>query len=297
MRFVAVLLALVLVGCGQQQSMLVKKEQAESGPNFAMVDGAPADNLPPFAPLAADADLAAPQIAYRYSRRYRAPADGIAALQARHIALCDQAGRSVCHILSQRVAEAEAGQDSELALSVSAGKARTLLDSLDKAVAGQGGDVVASGAAAEDLGARIVDVEARMRAKQALVDRLLAIIRSRTGSIKDVVAAEQAFADAQGDLEAAQADLARMRREVARSTITLTYAAPAGVRSSFNETLRPAFDDAGMLLGESLAALLRFLILGLPWLVAIGLPLRWWWRRRQARKVKSDKAPHDSTAA
>lgn len=284
MRVLALLAALVLVGCGAKEDSGVTADVAMPAMEVAQ--------LKEEAPAPA-ADLAAPQIAYSYTRRYRTPVDGIPALQSRHIALCEQAGKAVCHILSQRVSEADAGQDSQLELSVTAEKARALLASLDKAVAGGGGDVVASGIEAQDLGTRIVDTEARLRAKQALVDRLLVIIRSRTGSIKDVVAAEQAFAEAQGDLESAQAELALMRRQVARSTITLTYAAPAGVRSSFNETLRPAFDDAGTLLGESLATLLRFLIVGLPWLVIIGLPAGLLWRRRQARKAASDKPPHD----
>lgn len=303
MRRFALIAAVLLVGCGQKGAELaaVKSEAAhyEAAP---AVEAMPEEAAPPtdFGPTGSPdtaAQLAAPQIAYSYTRRYRTPVDGIAALQARHIALCDKAGRAACHILSQRIAEADSGEQSQLELSVAANKANDLLAALDKAAAGNGSEMVASGIEAEDLGTRIFDVEARLRAKQALVDRLLVIIRSRTGSIKEVVAAEQAFAEAQGDLEAAQAELALMRRQVARSTITLDYAAPAGVRSSFTEGLRPAFDDAGALLGESLAALVRFLIVGLPWLVVIGLPLGWLWRRRRARKAASDKPPHDMTAA
>ncbi len=287
MRPLVMLSALLLVSCGEKGMVSTANESADGAPMEALMvkeEAAPEQ-----------ADAAAPQIAYRYSRRYRTSADGIPALQARHVALCEQAGKGTCHVLSQRIAEAATRQDSELTLSVTASKARALLIGLDKAVEGNGGDVVASGTEAEDLGTRIVDVEARLRAKQALVDRLLVIIRTRTGSIKDVVAAEQAFAEAQGDLEAAQAELSLMRRQVARSTVTLNYAAPAGARSSFNETLRPAFDEAGTLLGESLASLVRFLIVSLPWLVVIGLPLSWLWRRRQTRKAASDMPPHDET--
>ena len=289
MRRFVLLAAVLLVGCSAKGDSGVAADMAAPAMEVAAIK----DEAPP----ADVADLAAPQIAYSYSRRYRTPVDGISALQARHVALCAQAGKGVCHVLSQRIAEADAGQDSTLTLSVTAGKAQGLLASLDKAVAGNGGEVVASGTEAEDLGTRIVDTEARLRAKQALVDRLLVIIRTRAGSIKDVVAAEQAFAEAQGDLESAQAELALMRRQVARSTITLSYAAPAGVRSSFNESLRPAFDEAGALLGASLAALLRFLIVGVPWLLVIGLPVGLLWRRRRARKAASDKPPHDTTAA
>jgi Domain of unknown function (DUF4349) len=289
MRALVILSALLLVSCGEKGMVSASNESAGAAPVEALMvkeEAAPGQ-----------ADAAAPQIAYRYSRRYRTPTDGIAALQDRHVALCEQAGKGACHVLSQRIAEAATGQDSELTLSVTASKAGTLLLGLDKAVEGNGGDVVASGTEAEDLGTRIVDVEARLRAKQALVDRLLVIIRSRTGGIKDVVAAEQAFAEAQGDLEAAQAELSLMRRQVARSTITLNYAAPAGARSSFNETLRPTFDEAGTLLGESLASLVRAVIVSMPWLIGIGLPVRWWWRRRQTRKAASDMPPHDASVS
>jgi hypothetical protein len=237
-------------------------------------------------------DTPAPQIAYRYDRLYRAEADGIAALQDRHIALCDRAGPAACRIESQKTADADTGQNSSLILSVAAGRARLLLAQLDQQVIANGGTVQASGAEADDLATRIVDVEARLRAKQALVDRLLAIIRTRNGSIKDVVAAEHAFADAQGDLESAQGELALMRRKVARSTITLTYVAPAGLRTSLNQTVLPAVDEASSLLGASVAVLLRLAIIGLPWLLVLGVPL-WLWRRR---RVASGNPSHDSGA-
>jgi hypothetical protein len=287
MRARAVFVALLVAGCS---------EGGGDGPAFEKAEGGASALAVMEAPAAETSDLAAPQIAYRYTRRYRTPVDGIAALQARHMALCEQAGPGVCHVLLQRVSEAEAGQDSELGLSVTADRARAMLDALDKAVAGTGGNVVARTTEAEDLGTQIVDTEARLRAKQALADRLLAIIQTRTGSVKDLVAAEQAYAEAQGDLESARAQLALLRKQVARSVITLSYAAPAGVQGSFNDTLRPAFDQAGALLGESLAALVRFTTVAVPWALVIGLPLRWWWRRRGARKAASDKPPQGAAS-
>jgi Domain of unknown function (DUF4349) len=188
MRALFMLSALLLASCGEKGMVSASNESADAAPVEALMvkeEAAPGQ-----------ADAAAPQIAYRYSRRYRTPTDGIAALQDRHVALCEQAGKGACHVLSQRIAEAATGQDSELMLSVTASKARTLLLGLDKAVEGNGGDVVASGTEAEDLGTRIVDVEARLRAKQALVDRLLVIIRSRTGGIKDGSSASRAEPDA-----------------------------------------------------------------------------------------------------
>jgi hypothetical protein len=289
MRALALIAVLLVAGCSKVGGGGgPASERAESGPAAVAVMAAPAPGA---------SDVAVPQIAYRYARRYRTPVDGIAALQARHMALCEQAGRGVCHVLLQRVSEAEAGQDSELILSVTASRARAVLNALDKAVAGTGGDVVASTTEAEDLGTRIVDTEARLRAKQALADRLLAIIKTRGGGIKDLVAAEQAYAEAQGDLDASRAQLALLRRQVARSVVTLRYAAPAGVEGSFNDTLRPAFDEAGTLLGQSLAALVRFLIITGPWALLIGLPLGWWWRRRRARKAAGDKPPQAGNPA
>jgi glycine cleavage system regulatory protein len=286
MRLVLFWALLLVAACGEREQAA---EDAIPVYNIEAASAEPAADSPSQSPLVA------PQIAYSYERRYRSPSNGIAALQAGHIAECRQLGAGACHVLEQRLTDGDSA--SALKLSVEATKAQTLLGTLDRQVEAKDGEVVARFTEAEDLSTQIVDVEARLRAKQALADRLLAIIRSRSGSIKDLVAAEQAFAEAQADLEAAQAELALMRGRVARSTITLMYFAPATARASFNDTLRPAFDQAGALLGESLAALLRFVILALPWALVIGLPLRWWWRRRRARKAASDKPPQGAASA
>lgn len=289
MRRVLVAMLLLVAACGEREQLATEKADSL---NVLTFDKPPAEAPAAEPPQTA---LVTPQIAYSYERRYRSPANGVVALQAGHIAACTKLGAGNCHLLSQRLSSGESA--SELALSVVATKAQTLLRTLDSQVESADGDVVASATEAEDLSTQIVDVEARLRAKRALADRLLAIIRSRSGSIKDLVAAEQAFAEAQADLEASQAELALMRTRVARSTITLTYAAPATASASFNDTLRPAFDQAGAWLGESLAALVRFAILALPWLLLIGLPLRWWWQRRRGLKAAGDKPPHGAPAA
>lgn len=288
MRRVLMAMVLLVGACAERP----ERATDDAVPSSIMAEMAPAEAPASEPPQAA---VVTPQIAYSYERRYRAPTNGIAALQAGHVAACARLGAGNCHVLSQRLSSGDLA--SELVLSVVASKAQALLGTLDRQVEAGDGEVLASATEAEDLSAQIVDVEARLRAKRALADRLLAIIRSRSGSIKDLVAAEQAFAEAQADLEAAQAELALMRKRVARSTVTLSYAAPASARGSFNDTLRPAFDQAGALLGESLAALFSFAIIALPWLLLIGLPLGWWWRRRRARKAAGDKPPHGAPAA
>jgi glycine cleavage system regulatory protein len=287
MRHLAISLSLLLAGCSEPAllSGVVKKEVA------------PAEFFPAADAVAEDAAAAEPQIAYRYTRSYRAETDGITDLQARHIAACEALGTTGCQIIEQRLADSREGQASVLLLSVNAKRARALLADLDKLVEASGGQISERAINAENLGTRIVDTEARLRAKQALADRLLAIIRNRSGSIKDVVAAEQAFAEAQGDLESARAELALMRRQVARSEISLSYRAPAGIWNAFNQALRPALDESGMLFSVSLAMLLRFVVAVVPWLLALGLPLWLLLRRRRARKAASDKPPHDTSAA
>jgi hypothetical protein len=296
MRLLPLFAALLLTACGKTENMA--KSRTEIAPEMAALA---AEISPEMAESLAvneraEPGVGAPQIAYRYARTYRvAPAD-IAALQGKQIALCDRLGAGNCHVVRQRLAITDGSNDSALVLAVASGKARPLLVALDSAITKGGGDVTAQSTDADNLSGQIVDTEARIRAKQALADRLLTIIRSRAGPIKDVVAAEQAFAEAQGELESARAELALMRRQVAMSVVTLAYDAPAGVGASFGDALGPAWDESAALFGSSLALLLRLLIIVLPWLaVAGGLLLAR--RRWQAFRLASDKAPHDTTAS
>jgi hypothetical protein len=209
-----VLFALVAVAaCGQSQNRSVSTEQlstydvAEEPPPARMRSGA----------VQATAPAAAPQIAYTYSFGYTvspammsrpcsAPMSPCAIGSGPHAAASPQMSRD-----SGDGRFVQAG----LTLLVDARIARQFGDRLDAAVSGAGGEVSQRGIEAEDLSKQIVDTEARMRGKEALAQRLLALLGSRQGKVGELVEAERAYAQAQEELDAARSWLAEMRGRVA----------------------------------------------------------------------------------
>lgn len=220
----------------------------------------------------------APQIAYSYSYSYRLPGDRIDEAQRAHLALCDRLGQARCRIVTMQQSSDEGDYSSaSLELIVEAAIARPFGARLDATVGEADGTSTARAIEAEDLSKAIVDTEARIRAKQALADRLLALIANRAGSIGELVEAERAFAQAQEELDAARTWLREMRGRVAMSTIAIDYQSATAAGGLWTP-VRDAFASAGRIFGWSLAALISIAVVVLPWIAVIGL-IAWLLRR------------------
>lgn len=241
---------------------------------------ASAQKLDVAAEVAPTLPLPQQRIAYSYRVGYELDADEIGAAQAAHMALCDKLGAAGCRIKSM-----ERGSDSgdfasaSLKLAVDARVARRFQSDLDKAVDAAGGSLASRGITAEDLAKQMVDAGARIKAKQALADRLLGIIKSRNGSVADLVEAERAYAEAQEELEAARSWMAEMQTRVSLSDVDIRYTSVGPVGSGWLRPVGLAFREAGTILGESMAALIRFVVVVLPWILGL-CGLVWLWRKR-----------------
>lgn len=227
-----------------------------------------------------------PQIAYAYTVGYALAPDRIAAAQARHVALCRGLGTARCLVLQT---DLNRGTDDTgmgtTKMMVAAPLAVRFGERLDAVVGEAGGTLENRSVAAEDVTKQLVDTGARIRAKQALADRLLSLIQSAKGNVGDLVAAEKAYADVQEELDAARGLEAALRGRVAMSEITISYTARAHA-GAFGPVAR-AFSDAGRNFMSSLGAALSFAIAAIPWLAIFGLifyggraVLRRWRRRR-----------------
>lgn len=225
-----------------------------------------------------------PQIAYSYTYGYRLASGSIDAAQAKHVALCDKLGKQRCRIGSMRRSSSE-GEFTEAALTlfVDAKIARPFGADLDKTVASEGGENSDRGIQAEDLSKQIIDTGARIKAKQALADRLLNLIQNKSGSVADLVAAERAFADAQEELDAARSSIADLRGRVAMSQIEISYASRNPSGNGFMRPIREAFASAGQGLGGSVGALVTFVVVALPWVLVLSALL--WLKRRMGWKL------------
>jgi hypothetical protein len=241
------------------------------------------------------------RIAYAYTIGYELDADEIGAAQAAHMALCDKLGAARCRIKSmQRGSDAGSFSSASLKLAVDSRIARSFQTDLDKAVDAAGGALSSRGIEAEDLAKQMVDADARIKAKQALADRLMGVIQSRSGSVADLVAAERAYAEAQEELETAKGWMAEMQTRVALSDVDIDYASVGPVGSGALRPVGLALREAGSILGESLGTLIRFIMAVLPWGLALA-GLIWLWRKRGWRapwpkrwRRKSNETPADA---
>jgi len=234
---------------------------------------------------------AGPQIAYTYAVTYGFDRRNVGEVQGRQLALCRELGPARCVVVKSTLSAA--GPDDHIVtdqaiLLVDARLVGRVNDRLDALAAAGGAELSNRQVEAEDVTRQVIDTDARVRAKQALADRLLAIIRTRGGKVGELVEAERAYATTQEELDAARGQRAELARRVAMSRVSITY--------SLNDTpggaspVGAALGAAGGTLATSLAALVTAAVAALPWLLvgwAMVAGLRrlrrrmgWRWPRR-----------------
>ena len=274
--------ALLLAGCGAstesvtEQAIITKEQPA-----------------PEAAASKALHTASLPQIAYEFRLGYRLPPAQVAAAQVAHLKLCDAMGPAKCRLIGQA---RNSGEDQvasgELVLDVESSAARAFADRMDAAITSVSGEVGSRSITAEDLSKSIVDTEARLRSKQLLADRLLLLLRTRTGKVGELVEAERAAADVQEEIDAARSGLAAMRGRVAMSRITATYQSNGMAGNGALAPARDALASASRTLAQSLAVLISLVAAALPWVlvIAVGLLLARQIRRyaRRAPTPRSD---------
>jgi hypothetical protein len=245
----------------------------------AMVAAAPpAVDAPPEAPaesgaVAQSAPIAVtmPRIAYSYGFSFRLDRERIAAVQERHFAACRRLGPAFCRVTAmQRGGTNDGDAAANLKLQVAAGLAdgfgRTLA-----AIAGEGGgETLDRSIRAEDLSRQMIDSDARIRTRELLIQRLTALLQTRSGNIEQAVEAERAINGAQEELEAARAALADMRGRVAMSAVEISYVARGPAPDSPNPIVQ-AFDQVASISASSVGAMIMIVGIALPWALLGGL--------------------------
>ena len=294
--------ALALAACSDNSSY----ETAEAVTTMDVAEEPMADAAPPPPPAIAEAEAgsdssetsslpaipaAAPKIAYVYSYGFRVARDEIAPLQERHADMCIKLGPLTCqvHSLQQNGAEDDYGY-GELQLSVAADKAREFGRELVAATEKAGGDQVSSTIEGEDLSKQIVDTEARLRSREVLRDRLMEVLRTRKGSVQELVEAERGVAQVNEEIDQSRSWLQEMRGRVAYSRITVTYQSQGAGPGGFVEPIRRAVSSIGPVAGNVIGGLILLLTIFLPLgLIGYGLwRLFRWLRRREESTASTD---------
>lgn len=218
------------------------------------VEGVSADDIvaPPTRP---DIAISIPRMAYIYDYGFRLEAEKISDLQERHADMCQAAGPYVCQIVSQshsgRVDDEYAS--GRLELAVIADQARAFGTRLGAAAESAGGEQINTAITGEDLTKNMVDTEARLRSRIALRDRMMEVLRTRQGSVEELVEAERSVARINEEIDGARSWLDEMRQRVAFTRINIDYSTAAAPSSDFLGPVSTAVSSIGSILGYLLA--------------------------------------------
>jgi hypothetical protein len=227
--------------------------------------------------------LGLPQIAYVFTYGFRVPGPKIPALQQRHADLCESKGPQVCRIIAMDQSGRQGDYSSgTLQLAVASSEARAFGKQLATLAEGADGEQVSAAISGEDLSKRIVDTEARLRARTLLRDRLMEVLATRRGTVTELVEAERGVAQVNEEIDQARSWLSEMKGRVAYSRLDITYESGAPVQGGFLEPSHKAVGSLGAIFGNLLALLIVLGSLALP-VLAGWLGTRAVWRRFGSR--------------
>tara|TARA_R110002049_G_scaffold226893_1_gene398987 strand:+ start:621 stop:1625 length:1005 start_codon:yes stop_codon:yes gene_type:complete len=240
-----------------------------------------------------------PQIAYSYEFGYRVSAGQIPDVQKQHASYCEKQGPSVCRVINLRRSGDEANYAyAMLHLEVAAPKAKSFGTSLTNMVKQAGGYEASTSIEGEDLSKQIVDTEARLRSRELLAKRLTELLRTRNGSVEELVQAERAVTEVNEEIDKARSWLAEMRGRIAFSKVIVNYESNAPGAGSFTAPIRTAWNNISSMLGSSIGALITILTVTLPWILLLSLVIylrrrfkaqdRTFWGRRIPVTASSD---------
>ncbi|OAO04523.1 hypothetical protein A8B75_07925 [Sphingomonadales bacterium EhC05] len=220
-----------------------------------------------------------PQIAYSYKYGFRLPAAEIPKAQEAHVALCENRGPKICRVLNMENSGGEGDYATGmLNIEVAAPQARAFGVQLAATLDEHNGSQIATSISGEDLSKQIVDTEARLRSRVLLSQRLTELLRTKKGSVAELVEAERAVTQVNEEIDRARSWLKEMRGRVAFSKIVVSYQSGAPGSGGIIRPIREAFGGISSTLGSSVGAAITFISITLPWILILVLAV--YFRRR-----------------
>jgi hypothetical protein len=165
------------------------------------------------------------------------------------------------------------------------------VDDYDKAMeaARDAGEVVQMQQSTYDVGAQVADVDARIKALEASLVRLTALMDDAK-DITDVITLEQAISQRQSELDALKAQQRDLANQTAMSQISLTLMSPDDAQNSVDpqpqQTWWESFLDG---LTQFWSWFGQALLIISPLLIAMGIIA--WVRRRRSRRSSTPTTP------
>lgn len=254
---IAPTLALSLAACGQEahdSATLEAAADSRATAQTATVESAELGAITAVPPI----PDAMPKLAYAYGLSFALPSGDIGKLIRRHASLCEQQGPQSCRIVGMDLSGSVERDDvsGTLQLAVAASHARAVGALLEDEAADIGAEQIASTIGSEEVSKSIVDTEARIRARAELRGRLMEVLRSRKGTVSELVEAERQVAAVNEEIDQAKSWLAETRGRVAFSRVDIAYEPQTAIASDIFGPVSAVFGNLGTILGYVLAALL-----------------------------------------
>lgn len=160
----------------------------------------------------------------------------------------------------------------------------------------ESGEVLSSSISQQDVTSTAIDLRARIDATRASVQRLSELM-SQTGTVAELIEAEVALTERQGQLESYEQQLASLEDQVAMSSLTVQL-----TRTAAPTTADPAGFSDGLLAGwNGLVVSLNALVVAvgfiLPWLALAGVVVLIVWIVRRSRRSRRAAATSASSNA
>ena len=236
-------------------------------------------------PQLGDIPVTLPKLAYTYDYLWQMPAADIGPLQRRHASLCEQAGPASCQILAMNKTGEEADEvTGTLQLAVASNQARAFGALLEDEAEDAGAEQVSAEITSDELSKQIVDTEARLEARTQLRDRLLDVLKTRKGTVAELVEAERSVAQVNEEIDQAKSWLKEMEGRVAYSRVTVRYETGTPVSSDFLAPVSGVVGSLGSIFGYIVALLILIGSVALP----VGGII--WASRKAVRKAQAEPA-------
>ncbi len=198
-----------------------------------------------------------PQLAYVYDFRWRLPATDIGPLQRRHASLCEQQGPAICQIIGMtKTGETEDEVAGRLEMAVATRQARAFGALLEDEAEDAGAKQIAAEITSEELSKQLVDTEARLKSRAQLRDRLQEVLRTRKGTVEQLVEAERSVAAVNEEIDQARSWMREMEGRVAYSRVTVDYETGTPVTRDFLAPVTGALGSLGSIFGYLVALLI-----------------------------------------
>ncbi|UYY77869.1 DUF4349 domain-containing protein [Sphingomonas sp. R1] len=227
----------------------------------------------PAKPGAEPLKVTLPQLAYHYSLRFLLPDARLAETQEAHRALCDRLGPARCQLLSLTRDDAEGRAGSaELKLRVASADATYFTGEATRQVTAAGGRALSTNVGGDDVSKDLTDTAARIHQRELLVARLTETLRTRKGTVPELIEAERNVAAAQEELDKARAWQRELQGRVAMAEVEIHYeplAAPAS-GASVGAALGEAVQGSASSFVWGMQLLLSLAIYLLPWGAVFG---------------------------